>query len=263
MADTRDQRTPHSSPPHDETYDLAILENSYAKWQQSEPLRTVYKDILRELLSFKQSGPTLEIGSGCGFALSVDPTIVTSDIAPTRFCQRAVSAYEIPSNDPAWANLLAFDVLHHLRDPFQFFTSAASALPPGGRILLCEPAGTLLGRAFYRAFHEEPCRPSQVRDPYQFNPEPADSSIFANMGMAWALFERDKTPVVARLAAIGLRLHSVVYRDLLAYPATGGLSKPALLPKSFFKQILAIERRIPQCIMKCIALRMLIVIEKS
>lgn len=247
----------------DETYDLGILEKSYAKWQQSQALQIVYKDILQELLTYKRAGPTLEIGSGCGFALTVDPTIVTSDIAPTPFCNNPVSAYQIPTNAPDWGNILAFDVLHHLKTPFQFFSSAANALTPGGRILLCEPAGTRFGRAFYKAFHEEPCRPEEIVEPYEFEAGSEDSSLFANMGMGWAFFERDKAQIASRLQTLGLRIQKTVYRDLLAYPATGGLSKPSLLPSPFFKPILAIEKRIPRSIMKRLALRMLIVLEKS
>ncbi len=263
MVTTRAKDRYDTPPAEEETYDLGILEKSFDKWQRSRPLQIVYKQILRELLSFKQTGPILEIGSGCGFSRAVDSSIATSDIAPTRFCSRGVSAYQIPTNDPMWANILAFDVLHHLRSPMLFFSSAANALAKGGRILLCEPAGTLFGRAFYKAFHEEPCRPNKIRAPYEFEIEQQDTSLFANMGMAWALFERDTEQVATYLDSLGLSIRSVIYRDFLAYPATGGLSKPSLLPTSFFGPILAMEKRIPQCIMKRIALRMLIVIEKS
>lgn len=246
-----------------ETYDLSLLETSREKWTRSAGIRCLYQSIFDDILSARIPGNTLEIGSGCGFVKHFDPTVTTSDVRATPYCDRALSAYEIHHESESWANVIAFDVLHHLTDPFRFLHSASEALVSGGRIVLCEPAATPAGRLFYRAFHHEPCHPSQISAPYRFGQQSGDSELFANMGMAWALFERDKIHVANLLKEHGLRLTSVRYRDLLAYPASGGLSKPSLLPSQALRALLAMERTVPQAILKLFALRMIIVIEKS
>ncbi|HYD84173.1 MAG TPA: hypothetical protein VEA63_08965, partial [Opitutus sp.] len=130
------------------------------------------------------------------------------------------------------------------------------------RLVLAEPAATRIGRAFYRAFHHEPCDPETLRAPWVFGAE-AKSGEFANMGMAWALFVRDRANVAAPLAEYGLAIAEVSFRDGLAYPATGGLSKPALLPAPAIRGLLRIEQRLPQRFWRFWGLRMIVVLEKT
>lgn len=243
----------------EETYDLALLDQSLAKWRRSSALRAVYGDIFEEVRGWCLPGRTLELGSGIGVATSFIPHLVTSDLVRTRFVDRAVSAYQIPRED--WSNLIAMDVLHHLQRPFDFFASAAGALAPGGRIVLVEPAGTPGGSWFYRRFHHEPCAPAEIRPPFQF-PADADGG-FANMGMGQGLFHECRDTVERTLVELGLRITSVTYRDVLAYPLTGGFSRRALLPAAGLRVLLAGERVLPQALLRRIALRMVIVIERS
>lgn len=243
----------------EQTYDLSHLGGSAAKWRNSAALRTVYGDILSGMQAACVPGATLEIGSGIGVAREICPDWVLSDVVITPHVNRAVSAYEIPAE--AWGNIVAFDVLHHLREPLRFFGSAAMALRPGGRIVLAEPAGTPGGCLFYRMFHPEPCRPAEIQPPYVF---PADAEgLFANMGMAHALFGRERSRFEPILRDLGLRIVSLQYRDLVAYPATGGFSQPALLPAPVLRTLLALESVLPQVLLRRMALRMIVVLEKS
>jgi len=242
-----------------QTYDLSLLDRSVAKWHASPALRAVYADIFAEMRGHLSPGRSLEIGSGIGMARDYFPGLVTSDIAATRFVDRAVSAYAIPAE--GWGNIIAFDMLHHLQEPLRFLESAAAALAPGGRLVLTEPAGTPWGRTFYRLFHHEPCRPDEIRPPFRFAADAAGG--FANMGMGHALFGREWAGIQAGVQAHGLRLVSVRYRDLVAYPATGGFSRPALLPAAGLRAVLAAERLLPQLVLRVLALRMIIVLEKN
>ena len=241
------------------TYDLSLLDRSLAKWRTSRALRTVYADIFSEMRRQMVSGKILEVGSGIGMAREYFPGVVLSDIEATRFVDRAVSAYAIPQEN--WGNIIATDTLHHLQEPLRFLESAAGALTPGGRVVLAEPAGTAWGRIFYGWFHHEPCLPRNVPQDFKFSTD-ADGS-FANMGMAYVLFDRERVVVHAALRRYGLRLISVRYRDLIAYPATGGFSRLALLPSSVLRGLLVIERLLPQAVLRFLALRMIIVLEKD
>jgi SAM-dependent methyltransferase len=180
-------------------------------------------------------------------------------VVATPHVSRAVSAYEIPAE--AWGNIVAFDVLHHLREPLRFFASAADALRPGGRIVLTEPAGTPGGCLFYRLFHPEPCLPAEIVPPYSFAAD--EAGLFANMGMAHALFGRERTRFARILQDFGLQVVTVRYRDLLAYPATGGFSRPALLPAPVLRGMLAVESALPQAMLRLLALRMIVVLERT
>jgi SAM-dependent methyltransferase len=241
------------------TYDLSLLDRSLAKWQASPALRTVYADIFAAMRRQLVPGRVLEIGSGIGMARDYFPGAVLSDIQATRFVDRAVSAYDIPREN--WGNIIATDTLHHLQEPLRFLESAAAALAPGGRIVLAEPAGTAWGRIFYGWFHHEPCLPENL--PRDFRFAAAADGSFANMGIAYALFDRERAALAVELRRHDLRLVSVRYRDLLAYPATGGFSRSAFLPAAALRGLLALERVPPQVLMRFFALRMIIVLEKT
>lgn len=241
------------------TYDLSLLRQSATKWKNSAALRAMYGDMFTAIRARLVPGRTLELGSGIGTSREFIPELVTSDIVATEFVERAVSAYEIPPED--WANIIALDVFHHLQKPIRFFESAARALKPGGRIVLLEPAGTPWGRTFYGLVHPEPCRPELVGGDYEFPAAPDGS--FANMGMGFAMFSSRKGEVASRLREIGLEIKEVKFRDLVAYPSSGGFSKPAILPAPMLRAVLAAERLMPQALMRLLALRMIIVLERT
>lgn len=244
------------------TYDLSLLEASAAKWKGSAALRCVYKDIFSDVAFLLREAPTLELGSGIGIIKDFFPHIVTSDVSATRFVDTSVSAYDIAKPDgSAWRNIVAFDVFHHLRQPLKFLASASAAISTGGHIILIEPAGTAWGRFFYRLFHHEPCLPAKVLPPFDFTGEAAGE--FSNMGMAYAFFSGKRQEIDSNLATLGLEIERVRYRDILAYPATGGFSKPAILPKMILQIVLAIERCFPQAFLKVVSLRMIVILRKT
>lgn len=244
------------------TYDPKLLQGSADKWSRSAALRAWYGNLVGALAAWRKEGPTLELGSGIGAARDVFPELTTSDVVATPYADRVVDAYAIP-HDPPWANLLAVDVLHHLRDPFRFFASASAALEPGGRLLLSEPAATPWGRLFYRLFHHEPINPAAIVPPFVFAPDDAATGEFANMGMARALFVDHHDNTQARLAHLRLSVNAVRYRDLFAYPATGGYSRSALLPAPVIRTLLAAERRLPNPVCAFAGLRMTIVLTRE
>lgn len=245
----------------DVTYDLDLLTQSRHKWENSAGVRTVYRAIFKEALHYAKPGAILEVGAGAGFLKEEFPEVVTSDIAKTPYVEMELSAYEIEDGGRSWSTIVAMDVMHHLRDPFRFFRSASASLEPGGRVVLIEPAGTWWGRCFYRLFHQEPCRPDRVCPPYVFEPDDAAGN-FANMGMGWALFQRDRESVGQLLDSSGLKLVEVRFRDVVAYPATGGLSHRQFLPTWLLRWMISLERVLPQWVLAHLGLRMIVVLER-
>lgn len=243
----------------DITYDLRLLERSAAKWAKSPALRAFYGDLWREVAEQLRPGPVLELGSGIGTGREFVAGLTTSDLVKTRYVDIAASAYEIERTGADWANVVAVDMLHHLRQPLRFLESAARALVPGGRVVLAEPAATWGGCRFYRRFHHEPCAPNEIVPPFAWE----GAGEFANMGMGVALFRNHAAAVSEKLASFGMRLCHVGYRDLLAYPLTGGFSHRALLPATGLRALLALERTLPKALLERLALRMVIVVEKN
>lgn len=244
------------------TYDLKLLEQSAHKWAQAPGLRHVYQRLWQRLLPWRRPGPSLELGAGIGTTRTIWPELTLSDLVQTRHVERAVSCYAIEAQPERWANLLALDVLHHLRFPWRFFASAAAALHPQGRIMLIEPAATPLGRVFYRCCHHEPMRLAEIQAPYEFAPNgPGDA--FANMAMAYALFIRDHDLTVARLASLGLRICQVGFSDVLAYPLTGGYSHRQLAPTFLLRGLTRLEEALPQAVLRRLGLRLWVILEKS
>ena len=248
------------------TYDLNLLRQSMAKWERSPAVRAFYRDLFGGLVKRSASGPTLDLGSGIGTIKNFYPDIVTSDIEKTPYVDLGVSCYQLEATGRKWGNLLATDVLHHLRRPFDFFRGAGQVLNPGGRLIMCEPAATVFGSVFYRLCHHEPIQPLELKPPFIQENDSMDEKAndeFANMGMAVALFRRHRGWTENALAEIGLVLRTVEYRDILAYPLTGGFSKPQMIPASLLKVLLGLENRLPQFALKLCALRMIIVLQKA
>jgi hypothetical protein len=59
-----------------------------------------------------------------------------------------------------------------------------------------------------------------------------------------------------------LRVRSVTWLGLFAYPLSGGFQTWSLMPSALLRATLALEDRIPEIIRKQIAFRMMIVIER-
>ncbi|MEM9160567.1 MAG: methyltransferase domain-containing protein [Verrucomicrobiota bacterium] len=243
-----------------ETYDLSLLDQSLEKWNASTGLQAVYHSIFDDMLRQSEGSDLLELGSGAGFFKQYDSRVTTSDVRKTPFVDLSVSAYEVHSLPQKWDTIFAMDMLHHLTRPFAFFESAAQALKSGGKIILAEPAATLGGRSFYRAFHHEPCNPSELKHPFVFTSD--ENGEFANMGMSEALFVHHRSEADAALNRFGLKVESQIYRDLAAYPLTGGLSQSQLAPTKLIKALLSIESVLPQSFLRLFALRVIIVIKK-
>lgn len=245
------------------TYNLGLLEESYVAWERSEGLRFIYGDLYAEVRRHCIAGPTLEIGSGIGVSKAYFKDLVTSDVVKTPYVDRAMSAYTIEAEEgDGWGNIFAIDVLHHLMYPLDFFESAVRALQPGGRLILVEPAATVGGRLFYSLFHHEPILPKFITPPFKFEPN-GDDGEFANMGMGVGLFLRHRDALDNRLSRWGLRCQEVCFRDLLAYPLTGGYSKPQMLPTAALRILMKFEKWLPQSVYKFLGLRMVIVLEKD
>jgi SAM-dependent methyltransferase len=170
-------------------------------------------------------------------------------------------AHRLPFPDAAFAGVVMLDVLHHLERPIDFLKEASRVLRPGGRLAMMEPAMTTLARQFYHHFHEEPVE--MHVDPFApVSIDPNRDPFDANQAIPSLLFAASPARKRVEQTVPSLRVQSVKWMSLFAYPMSGGFQKWSLMPAALVGPVLAIEDRIPEMVRKHIAFRMMIVLER-
>jgi SAM-dependent methyltransferase len=236
-------------------------EESRRLWRRKPLLDTIYGDFYRQIaacLNRSIPGIILEIGSGMGTAKAVIPECVTSDLFPYPWLDRQEDAYRLSPPDSSAANLILFDVWHHLRFPGAALKEFRRVLAPGGRVVIFDPAMGLLGRIIYGLCHHEPLGYAEPIDwsvPENF--DPATQTYYAAQANCWRMFR----PKLPHEALPGWRVASVKLLPALAYVASGGIRGPQLYPAVLLPMLRFLEK-LSAPFPGLFATRMLVVLEK-
>ena len=244
---------------------LARFEEHRRAWDENAALRVLYGDWYGQVaaqLPPAALGLRLELGSGPGFARAFIPDLQLSDIVRAPWHDHEVSAEALPFEDATVGALVMLDVLHHLPTPRRFFAEAGRVLRPGGRIVMCEPYVSPLSYPIYKLFHREQL--ALRIDPLAgFDPRVAERSrdpFDSNQAIPTLLFGRRRQLFAETFPALALR--RVVHLSGPSYPASGGFSRRAFLPRKIWSALHRLEARLPEAIFRAIGFRMLVVIEK-
>jgi SAM-dependent methyltransferase len=242
-------------------HNLEIHANA-ERWRRKPLLQEVYRgfylEIARELRR-DLAGETVEIGSGIGNLKNVVPEALSTDLFPNPWLDRVENAYALSFANGSVANLILFDVWHHLQYPGTALAEFHRVLAPGGRLVIFDPAMGMLGRIVYGRFHHEPLG---LRDeihwwaPPDFSP--AEMTYYAAQGNAQRVFFSDEWR-----AQLGN--WRTVRRTLWAaipYVASGGFRGPQLYPRSLLPVVRALDRA-ANCFPALFATRLLVVLEKK
>jgi SAM-dependent methyltransferase len=232
-----------------------------AQWEKKKAVRLLYRDFHRQLLESCPEGRVLDIGGGTAHIKESRPDVVSADILSFPGIDVVADAHRLPFRNEFFAGVVVLDVLHHLERPIEFLKEVARVLKPGGRLAMIEPAMTTVARVFYDRFHEEPV--DMNADPFApvaINPgrDPFD----ANQAIPSLLFATAPARRRVELTIPSLRVRSVEWQSLFAYPMSGGFQDWSLIPAAFVGPMLTLEKRMPGPVRKHLAFRMMVVLER-
>lgn len=242
-------------------HNLEIQANA-EHWRRKPLLQKIYRDFYNEIageLRGDVPGVTVEIGSGIGNLKTVVPGALATDIFPNPWLDRIENAYAMNFADGSVANLILFDVWHHLEYPGTALREFRRVLAPEGRLIIFDPAMGMLGRIIYGLFHHEPLGlrdEIRWRAPANFSPD--EMTYYAAQGNAQRIFFSGE-------GTSELSAWRMVRRSLFAgipYVASGGFRGPQLYPESFLPALRALDRvasRIPALF----ATRLLVTLERK
>jgi SAM-dependent methyltransferase len=230
-------------------------------WEKKPSIRLLYRDFHRRLLDGCPEGRVLDIGGGTAHIKDFRPDIVSADILPFPGIDVVADAHRLPFPNELFSGVVMLDVLHHLERPIEFLREASRVLKPGGRLAMIEPAMTAVARRFYDYFHDEPVHMDV--DPFAHvvinpNRDPFD----ANQAVPTLLFARPAACRRVEEAIPTLRVASVKWLSLFAYPMSGGFQSWSLISAALVPSMLALEEKVPEAVRRQIAFRMMVVLER-
>jgi SAM-dependent methyltransferase len=229
-------------------------------WQDKLLLKKIYGRFYALIKQRLQTGATLEIGSGIGQIKTFIPNLITSDLFSNPGIDQVESAYSLSFDDGELANIIMFDVWHHLEFPGAALRECSRVLQVGGRVIIFEPAMGLVARKIYQIFHHEPL---DFRGEICWDPPPSldlnKVPYFAAQSRAWRIFHNGE----GKKKLIGWRLDECRAWSDFAYLASGGFSKPSLYPVFCLSFLELIDRILTRISKPVFAARMLVVLEKQ
>ncbi len=231
-------------------------------WEKKRAIRILYRDYHQQLLGSCPEGAILDIGGGTAHIKESRPDVVSADILSFPGIDVVADAHRLPFPNGYFAGVVMLDVLHHLERPIEFLKEASRVLKPGGRLAMIEPAMTTVARVFYDRFHAEPVDVNA--DPFapvEINPDrdPFD----ANQAIPSLLFATAPARRRVEQTIPSLRVRSVEWHSLFAYPMSGGFQDWSLIPAALVNPMLALERAVPAPVRKHLGFRMMVVLERK
>ncbi|MFZ4775534.1 MAG: class I SAM-dependent methyltransferase [Terrimicrobiaceae bacterium] len=231
-------------------------------WEKKKSLRFAYAGFYRmiaDCLDPDLEGLKLELGSGMGNIKDFIPDCITSDLFPNPWLDRIESAYHLDFADASISHIILFDVWHHLEYPANALAEARRVLVPGGRMIIMDPAMSLLGRLVYGKYHHEPLG---FNVPFPEVPVPLESKngpgYFAAQAAAHRVFLKREIPALLD----GWNIESTQRITSFTYLGSGGFRGPQLFP-DFAIPFLSVVDRTLGYFPGLFSARMLVVLSKK
>jgi SAM-dependent methyltransferase len=212
------------------SYNNKITQNLQI-WNQKPLLRLIYNNfykLIAKNLFQDKDGYIVELGSGIGKIKSIIPNCICTDVLLNPYIDKKENAYKLDFEDSSVSNLILFDVFHHLEYPGEALSEFYRVLVPSGRVLIFEPAISLLGLVIYGLLHPEPLgifkkikwdAPSEFSsiNEYDYYVAQANATriFFSNnqseLNKKWNVIEKIRLSAISYVAAGG-------YKKIQLYP---------------------------------------------
>ena len=196
----------------------------------------------------------LEIGSGTSPLKLFQKNIITSDILPLDHLDLIFDCHELSINetisDGSLDIITLTNVIHHLKDPIEFFIQARSKLKNGSQIIFAEPYISYISYPIYKYLHPEPID-LLIADPILkteggplSNSNQALAHLIFNVNEDWA----DRISDFYKIEEM-----EVGHFTSLAYFLTGGISFNFKIPFPLYKLLFYIDKFLANCFPKLFA----------
>lgn len=169
------------------------IDENLRYWQAKPVLREIYRDFHHLIAGHLSSvdGETVEIGSGIGNIREVIPHCVRTDLFPNPWIDRQENVYRLSMADSSAANVILFDVFHHLEYPLDALQECGRVLRRGGRLLVFDHAMSLAGLVFSKFLHHEWqgfLKEYSLRSPAEI--DPTSAGYYADHANAYRILVR-------------------------------------------------------------------------
>jgi SAM-dependent methyltransferase len=219
-----------------EQHNREIHENQKA-WARKPVLRRAYAELYRaicENIERSIPGSKVELGSGMGNIRDHLPECITTDLFPNPWLDRVENAYQLSFSDSSVGNLILFDVWHHLEHPANALAEFRRVLVPRGRVIILEPAMSVVGRLVYGICHHEPLGfDTALSDQLADLSGPDSTRYFAAQSSAHRIFVRRELPGLLD------RWEICTIRPItsFAYLGSGGFRGSQLYPEALYQLV--------------------------
>jgi SAM-dependent methyltransferase len=236
------------------------IEENLRYWEAKPVLREIYRDFHRLLARYLSDvpGETVEIGSGIGNIKEVIPRCVRTDIFPNPWNDRQENIYRLSMANSSVANLILFDVFHHLEHPMDAMDECRRVLQPGGRLLVFDHAMSVAGVLFSKFVHHE--RAGFLKS-YRLRADGAAGidapRYYADHANAQRILERR----FEELLGLAWRKVAVVKLPALKWLLSGGYRGPSLAA-SGNNSLVNFAEKLGTLLPALSALRLLVVLQK-
>jgi SAM-dependent methyltransferase len=225
---------------------LARLKMHRQIWEKKPVLAQIYKVWFDALLdALDADGPVLEIGAGPGFlssyARSKRPHMrwLATDVVEAPWNEVVADGARLPFRSESMHAVVAFDLIHHLARPADFFKESFRVLEPGGRIVVVEPWVTPMSYPIYRFFHAEGCRMKlDPWDPFVLKGSREKDAFLGDAAVVTRLIN-EASP--STWTSLGFKPPHLKVLNGFAYLLSMGFQKLCLLPRGLAPLVLSAD----------------------